>query len=1220
MFYSYNLPIYASENDRAWQDADETAAVNELQRHHYLNDKMDAVGESLAAGTDIRGYSSGARSLTTVHSSNVVTMNAVNLNDTAAKSTRCYPVPSGLCNLRSAWAACELIPKSSQCVISLPSHGTLLWNSSLGALILDDKSNILIEGHSTEIIRTGFETRNSPPRYSGPEIFTADFPFDTHRLSDTATATKNYAQGCLQLCENDYVKLSSCNEESVGDTTFRLFDENNLEVSFNDDYCIAGAQLVYKKESIGCSEFCLHVGFTDESSCNAYVQLFNLTVGEGVGSDVSVASPRFIEYENITTSSIPTLTVRNLLLRNFGDFGFVNIDAGSDGGSVMMIGDCFATFERVVFNSSLGNYGGAMHFDANALGFVHIDRCLFYNNSACGGGEIQIFHVNGFALTNSVFLHCHTKQFGGAVSVDGPAEHAIISNATFYHCISRNAGAIDAFSDFITIIDSTFEGCRALGGFGSGGLAGAVRMLGCNYARIIRNVFRDCSSIAVAGAITMKDNNNLEITSCVFENCASVSGGCIYAISGHQNLTISNTTFSGCVASAYGGAIYFGNDNHQVSIEDTSIVDSSATIGGGLYLDTDNHHFTLKNVSIIGCTAKQVGGGIALDAENVHFHLVHSRVERCSAQTYGGGINIGTANSDLNLLRCNLSVNRAKYGGALASNEHNVGLTIAGSIVSRNTAEKSGGGVYLVTGHSQFAVIDAVGYQKTVVVESEHPYKSAYASVGHKVHVIYSKTVIVAGATGFAVNLDAATDIAFTDILAIYSDSSKSKLLYTSNTTATATLGIKSNLDYPGSTTPSLRVANSSFYVEFIQNPASIFPATAYADNHYGFKLYAYPILGKPQWPSVFEYNRASSGGAIFMYYENLFPALINTIISDNMATETGGGVMLRNSNKGAAFQNVLFARNSGGSDGGALVLSLAQYGNTFYNCKFDSNSAFGEGGAVSLFSDNGNALPRGSGILLRNNEIAFVKVSFFNNSASSGGAIMAGTTNVLLFSSCNFTQNHATSNGGAVALETTNTLSLNQCNIAANVAALCGAGIYSANLNSIIVESSSFRENSGGSGAAMCVRSGTSVAFEKACIMSRNSAELGGGAISSFDSPLWSMTSTARLTLSNNTASVGSALYFSGLQSSNDTLQKTRFTNNVASVGGTVFWLKDSSMVAEPPGLHHTSVVWANNHAPYGAKTATQALEIIGNSSISFSLIDNSNSVSDYQVLLNIM
>jgi hypothetical protein len=969
MFYSYYFPIYATENAHAWRDADETAAVNDLPRQRYLNDKKtDAVAELLTAGNDIRDYSSGARTLTTAHSSNVVTMNAVYLNDTAAKSTSCYPVPSGLCNLRSAWAACELLPKSSQCVISLPSHGTLLWNSNLGALILDDESNILIEGHSTEIIRTGFETRNSPPRYSGPEMFTADFPFDTHRLSDTASATKNYAQGCLQLCENDYVKLSSCNIKTVGDTWFRLFDENDLEVSENDDYCIAGTQIVYKKESVGCSEFCLHAGCASQASCSAYVQLFNLTVGGGgVDSDVSVASPRFIEYQNTTASSIPTLTVRNLQLKNFGDFGFVNIDAGSDGGSVMLVGDCFATFDRVVFNNSLGNYGGAMYLDGNALGYVHVDRCLFYNNSACGGGAITIYDVSGFALTNSVFLHCTSKQFGGAIVFLGHADHVLISSDTFYHCISRSAGAIDfqTATHFITIIDSTFEGCRALGGFGSGGLAGAVRMIGCNYGRIISSVFRDCSSIAVAGALSLNErNDNLEITNCVFDNCASVSGGCIYAFSEHKNLSISNTTLSGCVASAYGGGIYFDYGNQHVSIQHTIIVNSSATIGGGLYLGTDNNHFTLKDVAITDCTAKQVGGGIALYVKNAHFHLVHSRVERCSALTYGGGINLETANSDFSLLRCNLSTNSAKYGGALASNENNVGLTIAGSIVSRNTAEKSGGGVYLVTGHSQFAVIDAKGNQKTVVVESEHPYKSAYAAVGQKVYVIYSKTVTVSGATGFVLNLDAATDVAFTDILAIYTDSSKSQRLYASNTTATPVLGINSNLDYPGSTTPSLRVGGrSSFYVEFTQNPTSIFPATAYSDNHYGFKLVAYPIMGnKPQWPSVFEGNRATSGGGLFMYYENLFSVLINSIIRDNLATETGGGVMLRNSNKGAAFQNVLFTRNSGGSDGGALVLSLAQYGNTFHHCEFDSNSALrGAGGAASLFSDNGNARCRHS-------------------------------------------------------------------------------------------------------------------------------------------------------------------------------------------------------------------------------------------------------------------
>jgi beta-glucosidase/6-phospho-beta-glucosidase/beta-galactosidase len=56
-FYSYkNLPTYVTENGLAWQENTVAEAVNDTMRQQYLHDHIDAVGQALQAGCDVRGY------------------------------------------------------------------------------------------------------------------------------------------------------------------------------------------------------------------------------------------------------------------------------------------------------------------------------------------------------------------------------------------------------------------------------------------------------------------------------------------------------------------------------------------------------------------------------------------------------------------------------------------------------------------------------------------------------------------------------------------------------------------------------------------------------------------------------------------------------------------------------------------------------------------------------------------------------------------------------------------------------------------------------------------------------------------------------------------------------------------------------------------------------------------------------------------------------------
>jgi beta-glucosidase/6-phospho-beta-glucosidase/beta-galactosidase len=45
-----------TENGLAWQENTVAEAVNDTMRQQYLHDHIDAVGQALQAGCDVRGY------------------------------------------------------------------------------------------------------------------------------------------------------------------------------------------------------------------------------------------------------------------------------------------------------------------------------------------------------------------------------------------------------------------------------------------------------------------------------------------------------------------------------------------------------------------------------------------------------------------------------------------------------------------------------------------------------------------------------------------------------------------------------------------------------------------------------------------------------------------------------------------------------------------------------------------------------------------------------------------------------------------------------------------------------------------------------------------------------------------------------------------------------------------------------------------------------------
>lgn len=51
-----NIPTYVTENGLAWQEDTVEQAVNDTMRQQYLHDHIDAVGQALQSGCDVKGY------------------------------------------------------------------------------------------------------------------------------------------------------------------------------------------------------------------------------------------------------------------------------------------------------------------------------------------------------------------------------------------------------------------------------------------------------------------------------------------------------------------------------------------------------------------------------------------------------------------------------------------------------------------------------------------------------------------------------------------------------------------------------------------------------------------------------------------------------------------------------------------------------------------------------------------------------------------------------------------------------------------------------------------------------------------------------------------------------------------------------------------------------------------------------------------------------------
>lgn len=127
-------------------------------------------------------------------------------------------------------------------------------------------------------------------------------------------------------------------------------------------------------------------------------------------------------------------------------------------------------------------------------------------------------------------------------------------------------------------------------------------------------------------------------------------------------------------------------------------------------------------------------------------------------------------------------------------------------------------------------LIDKRGFNTYRIVESSHPYQTAPPTFG-VAFVILSETVDGGDdCVAWDLHFDEATETYFTDIVTIYDDNVNRAVIFSAGT------------DWPGTNLPSMRVARSSFYIEFTGPTSYQYVTAAMSMALYGFKMYCAPV------------------------------------------------------------------------------------------------------------------------------------------------------------------------------------------------------------------------------------------------------------------------------------------------------------------------------------------------------------------------------------------
>lgn len=228
--------------------------------------------------------------------------------------------------------------------------------------------------------------------------------------------------------------------------------------------------------------------------------------------------------------------------------------SGNDGGAIRVAGGSYNRIAYCNFNNCSANaYAGAVRLTSNnnEVAFCNFTNCYTPNGA---GGAICAEYTN-ISVYNSTFNNCHASTNGGGAISIGTNCSVQYCNFTDCYTTVNDGGALRISGRNTVVSDSNFINCSAKA------YGGAIRInSGAHNATIANCNFYNISANTQGIAIFLESSNSSVINS-NFKNINAPGGGTIRISTGNSNATIYNCTFfniTGGEGSVF--SIYRAND------------------------------------------------------------------------------------------------------------------------------------------------------------------------------------------------------------------------------------------------------------------------------------------------------------------------------------------------------------------------------------------------------------------------------------------------------------------------------------------------------------------------------------------------------------------------------------------------------------------------------------------------------------------------------------
>ena len=729
--------------------------------------------------------------------------------------------------------------------------------------------------------------------------------------------------------------------------------------------------------------------------------------------------------------------------------GIVTIDANNMARVFTIAKGTTVTLKGIIFINAnpASGHGGSIF----APGVVHIDNCIFINNTAnyANGGAVCLAGL-GSTITNSYFegnraINNGNDNNGAAGAVFINANNTSISNSIFIkNMAGLNGGAIG--SSAMMVENSIITNCTITNNTANGS-AGGIGMQSKNFHiynstfkyNEAKGLFDDITAKPYypgnGGAMVMRGWDSYAYNCTFIGNIAKQHGGATFSTNTSYNPSNNNTGFELCTfidntAGSNGGAVDWAAGATYGYIMDSTFINNTAKRSGGA-IHWSGHYGTVSNSTFINNNATgeviSVIGGILGGGDGGAIVWVGSHGiinDSCNftsnyAKNRGGAIYIhGNATENSTNVTIHDSIFIDNYaginGGAVDWHDGSHDGAIYNSIFENNIAGSNGGAVFWSGHHGDIWNSNFTNNMAKGLLMDEH------GNIGDGGAVIWS------GMNGTVENCRFIDNIANQRGGAVYLQNCTHGSC--DNTTFSNSIFINNAAGLNGGAIDWHEGASHGLvsYCNFENNIANRSAGAIFWSGHNGTVEYSNFTFNKalgiaigPMPNGTLTYG--GDGGAIM--WTGAIGDVKNSLFSDNGAVKRGGAIFLQEGTTencyNTTFSNSKFINNFAGTNGGAIDWHRGAANGTIEYCLFENNIANRSAGAVFWNGRNGTIIHSN----FTQNEakgIAWaISVRGENNTGGDGGAIM-WSGSVGLVDDCRFIDNTAAERGGGIFLQGT--------------------------------------------------------------------------------------------------------------------------------------------------------------------------------------------------------